>query len=547
MIETPVLICGGGPVGLALSIHLSRLGIRSMVVNDRTKTTSHPRLDVVNCRSMEIFRQLGLSEQIRANGNPVSANQFSAVGASVSGPFYTVMSDRHIIYQPVQEANARIRACKDGSLPLESMQRISQMYLEPVLYQHACEDANVDVKFGHFLFGFERDDEGVTALIRKPGTDECFHVRSSYLVGCDGPHSRVRNFLNIDYDGTRDLIGELFIIHFRSKEAASLFPNGEPFWHTTISRPGFFGLLVSPDASRDDFVLHRPFPPRPEQRLEDLIDAALGAKVAYEIVQSGPWRPQFLVSNEIGRGRVFLAGDATHLYMPTGGLGLNTGLCESHNIAWKLAACLKGWGGSRLLETYQEERLPIARRNRDHVMKCAAGLFEFQFGVSPQVLAEGPAGDAARAEAGRLYEAKVSRMYESLGIEIGYRYSSSAIFRDENTGAPYEEIVYHPAPVCGARLPSIFREDGTALLDQVCLDGFTLLALGGDANGADSMLEAARNASVPLSVLHIREPAICRLLEQRYILVRPDQHICWRGSEIPQDCARILNVVRGAQ
>jgi hypothetical protein len=395
------------------------------------------------------------------------------------------------------------------------------------------------------LFGFEQDRDGVTALIRKPDTDESFQVRSSYLVGCDGPHSRIRNFLNIDYDGTRDLIGELFIIHFRSREVASLFPKGEPYWHTTVSRPGFFALLVSPDASRDDWVLHRPFAPRPGERLEDIVESALGTKVAYEIIQSGPWRPQFLVANEIGRGRVFLAGDSTHLYMPTGGLGMNTGLCESHNLAWKLAACLKGWGGPKLLESYQEERLPIARRNREHVKKCAAGLFEYQFGVPPQVAEEGPAGEAARAEAGRLYEAKVSRMYESLGTEIGYRYSSSAIFSDE-THIPYDEVAYHPAPVCGARLPSIFREDGTALLDQIALDGLTLLALGGSAPGVEPMQVAASKAFVPLRVLNIGEPAICRLLEQRYILVRPDQHICWRGSEIPQDCARILDVVRGA-
>ncbi len=547
MIETPVLICGGGPVGLTLSIALSRLGIRSMLVNDRSKTTSHPRLDVVNCRSMEIFRQLGLSEKVRANGNPAHANQFSAAAASASGPFYTVMSNRHIVYQPVQEANALIRACTDGSLPLEPMQRISQMYLEPALYDHAAEDPRIDVKFGYSLFGFEQDRDGVTALIRKPGSDEAFHVRSSYLIGCDGPHSRVRNFLNIDYDGTRDLIGELFIIHFRSRELASLFPNGEPYWHTIISRPGFFAMLVSPDASREDYVLHRPFPPRPGERLEDIIDSALGSKAAYEIVQSGTWRPQFLVAKEIGRGRVFLAGDATHLYMPTGGLGMNTGLAEAHNLAWKLAACLKGWGGTKLLETYEEERLPVALRNRDHVKKCAAGLFEFQFALPDQVLADGPAGDAARAEAGRSFEAKVSRMYESLGIEIGYRYSSSAIMADGSGEAPYDEIVYHPAAVCGARLPSMFREDGTALFDQIDPDGFTLLVLGANANGAEPMQEAARKASVPLKVLYIPDPAICRLLDRRYVLVRTDQHICWRGAGMPQDCASILNIVRGAE
>lgn len=547
MIQTPVLISGGGPVGLTLALALSRQGIRSMVLNDRLNTTTHPKLDVVNCRSMEIYRQLGLAETIRANGNPPDANQYSAFAASASGPFYSVMSGRHLIYQPVAQASETIRKTNDGSLPLESMQRISQMYLEPVLLNAAKADPMIELRFGFRLFGFEQDAEGVTARAQHIQDEDSFQVRSQYLIGCDGPGSTVRNFLNIDYDGTRDLIGELFIIHFRSRDIAQLYPNRQPYWHTWLRRPGFFGLLVSPDAGRDDFVLHRPFAPRPGESLENIVDEALGCKLKYEIVQSGPWRPQFLVANSLGRGRVFIAGDATHLYMPTGGLGMNTGITEAHNLAWKLTACLKGWGGAALMQSYEAERLPVARRNREHVKKCASAAFESQFHCVPDLLAESEAGVQARAAMASEFEGKVSRLYESFGIEIGYRYADSPVICPDDEDEPaYDEIRYLPTTMPGARLPSVFRDNGTPLFDQLAEDGFTLLALGTSSDETLPMQVAARAAALPLNVLPVDEPHIREVYGHRFLLVRPDQHVCWRGDCIPADSARIIDIIRGA-
>jgi 2-polyprenyl-6-methoxyphenol hydroxylase-like FAD-dependent oxidoreductase len=545
MIETPVLISGGGPVGLTLALALSRQGVRSLVVNDRNETTTHPKLDVVNCRSMEIFRALGLADAIRAAGNPLTANQYSAIAASASGPFFAVMSDRHLIYKPVEAARREIAVTTDGSLPLESMQRIAQMHLEPVLLAAANADPNIEVRFGWRLFGFEQFSDGVTAHIQKMDGDVQQQVCAQFLIGCDGPNSRVRNFLDIDYDGTRDLVGELFIIHFRSDDIAKLYPKNEPYWHTWLSRPGFSGLLVSPDAGRNDYVLHRPFPPRPGEALEPIIDTALGRKLNYEIVQSGPWRPQFLVARSFGRGRVFLAGDATHQYMPTGGLGMNTGICEAHNLAWKLAAMIKGWGGAGLLESYEAERLPIARRNRTHVKKCAAAAFEANFPVTDALLDESPVGAANRAEVASGLTNGISRMYEALGIEIGYRYDPSPIVIAEQGQAPaYDEIAYTPSTWPGARLPSAFRADGAALFDQLNPRGFTLIA----QTGVDvAPLQAAAEATgVPLSVIRTDEPHIAELMHRAAVLVRPDHHVAWRGEALPVDCTGLLNHVRGA-
>ena len=547
MISTPVLISGGGPVGLTLALALSRHGIRSIVVNDRTETTSHPKLDVVNCRSMEIYRQLGLAEKIRDAGNPRTANQYVSFAASASGPWYGVLSDRHLIYQPVAKADKMIRASTDGSLPLETMQRIAQMHLEPVLLAEAKADPNIDVRFGWFLYGFEQDAMGVTAQIDELATGCHVQVRSDYLIGCDGPGSRVRNFLNIDYDGTRDIIGELFIIHLRSDEIANLYPNREPYWHTWISRPGFQGLLVSPDAGRNDFVLHRTFSPREGEDLNAIVDAALGRKLSYEILRGGPWRPQFLVAESFGYKRVYLAGDATHQYMPTGGLGMNTGISEAHNLAWKLAAVIKGWGGQQLVASYEAERLPVARRNRDHVKKCAAAAFEIYFPVTEDAVANTPAGAAKRAELGAIFEKKISRLYESFGIEMGYVYEKSPIvIPDGEDQQQADETLYVATATPGSRLPSAFLEDGTALFDHLSPFGFTLLVCG-ETNHADRLAKAAAERRIPLKVLPVVEPRLRKLYQRQYVLVRPDQHVCWRGDKLPTEPVQILDHVCGVE
>lgn len=546
MKTVPVLISGGGPVGLSLAIALSRQGIRSILVNDRTATTTHPKLDVVNPRSMEIFRQLGLAERIRDAGNPRSANQFAAIAASASGPFYKVLSDRHPCYLPAAEAKTIFAATTDGSMPLEPMQRISQMNLEPVLFEAALEDEAIDVRFGWSLYGFEQDEDGVTARIQAVEGTAAEQIRCQYLVGCDGPNSRVRNFLNIDYDGTRDLVGELYIIHFRSDEVADLYPNREPYWHTWICRPGYSGLLVSPDAGRNDFVLHRPFAPRPGETLESIIDTALGRKMAYEIVQSGPWQPQFLVASSFGRGRVFIAGDATHQYMPTGGLGMNTGLAEAHNLAWKLAAAVKGWAGPTLLPTYETERLAAARRNRDHVKKCAAAAFEANFGRTGEMLDDTPAGAAAREAVGQAFEAKTSRLYESLGAEIGFRYRSGIILDGDSISDAPDDVSYAPSAEPGYRLPSAFRSDGSPVFDALDAAGFTLICTGSSRSISQPMLDAAGARGVPIRAIEFSEPHLVQLYGLGLTLVRPDQHVAWRGQSVPADCTSIIDSIRGA-
>ena len=549
MIETSIGISGGGPVGLVLAVSLSRLGIRSIVLNDRLETTTHPKLDVVNTRSMEIFRQLGLATKVRNAGNPRSSNQFVSFAAAAVGPFYKVLSSRDFIYKPNDQAQQQIREANDGTLPLESMQRISQMHLEPLLLAEAKSDPNIEVRFGWRTESFVQDADGVTLEIANVTTAESDQVRCAFLVGCDGPASRVRKALNIDYDATRDILSELFIVHFRSNAIAALYPDSQPYWHTWLSRPKFTGLLVSLDAGRQDYILHRPFKPREGESLRAVIESAIGTDVDFEIVQSGPWRPQFLVATSFGSGRVFIAGDATHQYMPTGGLGMNTGVTEAHNLAWKLAAVLNGWGGPRLLDSYEAERLPVARSNRNHVKKCAAAVFEVWFEKRDDMMQPSAAGERDRAELGDLFEEKMTRLYESLGTEIGYRYRDSPVIRkDDDVEPPHDDVAYRPTTWSGSRLPSTFLRDGTAVFDLLNHGRFTLFCFGPEGTQVEAaqLLKAFAARSVPVTLVHVDEAALASIYEKKFVLVRPDQHVCWRGNQLPADCLELVETIRGA-
>ena len=199
------------------------------------------------------------------------------------------------------------------------------------------------------------------------------------------------------------------------------------------------------------------------------------------------------------------------------------------------------------MQSYEAERLPVARRNREHVKKCASAVFESQFHCTPDTLAESETGVQARAAMASEFESKVSRLYEALGIEIGYRYAGSPVIcPDDGPEAPYEEIRYLPTTTPGARLPSVFRDNGNALFDQMAADGFTLLVMGESAEEAVPMEVAARAAALPLTVLPVDEPRIRAVYGHRFVLVRPDQHVCWRGDRVPDNSARIIDTVRGA-
>jgi 2-polyprenyl-6-methoxyphenol hydroxylase-like FAD-dependent oxidoreductase len=479
---------------MTLARTLASFGIACLLVERQPSTTRHPKMDITNGRSMELFRRLGLVERLRAVAVPED-NNFDV-------SWITTLAGRELHrfrYPSVTEKRAEILARNDGTQPREPAMRVSQVMIEPVLRDAIVGDPLVDARWGVALEDFEADGEGVTCTLRTVATGGTEQVRCAYLAGCDGGNSVVRERLGIGLDGKAN-VAHRFMVHFQSAARHVLQAFGIA-WHYQSAA----GTLIAQD-DRDTWTLQMRMPDGPAPDPNQLLDSWAGTS-AFErrILVANPWFTNLLVAQSYGSGRVFLAGDAAHQYIPTGGYGMNTGIGDAVDLGWKLAAALKGFGSANLLASYDRERRPVGRRNRlaserhTGVRLSIAGLYERE--RDPGALARGIAalGNAEN---------------ESWGIEFGYRYD----------GVESDPVVYVPTTVPGARLPSVVLKDGSFLYDHLG-PWFTLLCLG----GADPspLIDAA---PAPLTTVIVDDPAIAPNYGARLVLVRPDTHVAWRGN-----------------
>jgi 2-polyprenyl-6-methoxyphenol hydroxylase-like FAD-dependent oxidoreductase len=561
--EAPVLIAGGGPVGLVLGLELEHRGVDAILVERNPTTTRHPKMDVTNGRSLEHFRRLGIADEVRAHAVP-SNHPMTIVWCTRLGEWELARFD----YPSIDWGRDIIRYVNDGSLPLEPDMRISQVVLEPVLKDILEKRGrHIDVRFGWGLESFEQDEEGVTSVIRSTETGERRTIRSRYLAGCDGAGSVTRNGLGIGldevgagealtpgdlsverFDAIKTPAGDgasgppLFLIHFRSSER-DFFERYGPAWH--LQSP-VSGTIISQN-DVDTWTIHVPPPPGVDPGEIDaraLLFEHLGREIDCEIIVANLWSPRLVVAGRYGRGRVWLAGDSTHQVIPTGGYGMNTGVGDAVALGWSLQAMLEGWGGPELLPAYEAERRPVGIRN---LLASARHLgIRAQIGAAydPQVHADSAEGEQARRALGERILELGNLENEALGIEIGYRYDDSPIVcHDAGERPPYEMDRFVPSSWPGIRCPSLILDDGRALLDQIGI-GFTLLRFA-DVD-ASALEQAAAVRGVPLEVVDIRDQKANAIYERALVLVRPDQHIVWRGDTAPADPAAVIDRVRGA-
>jgi len=530
MQQTQVLIAGGGPVGLMLATVLGRYGIRAMLVERNTHTTRHPKMDITNGRSMELFRTFGLVDALRKAAVP-EANPFDV-------SWVTSMSGHELHrfrYPSPVEMRRIIRENNDGTQSREPAMRVSQVEIEPVLKRAAEGCSSVDVRFGVAFEDFRADADGVTATLWNSATGETEEVRCAYLAGCDGGGSRVREVLQIALDGT-PRTALRFMVHFRST-AHDVLQRWGIAWH--YQSP--LGTLIAQN-DHDIWTLHARLE---EGTAVDQIDPAAlltrfcGTSFDHKILVANAWTPHLLLAQAYGRGRVFLAGDAAHQYIPTGGYGMNTGIGDAVDLGWKLAATLLGFGGPELLASYEAERRPVGFRNREASAGHTKVRIEIAKCYRDARALEDELDDARRAELAKAIADLGNAENESWGIEFGYVYDRSPIVaREDGATPPSDPVRYMPTTMPGARLPSTFLEDGSALFDRLG-PWFTLVNFG--AMDVGPLVSAAERSGVPLQVLTLREPALERVYGRDALLVRPDHHIAWRGSDMTvADGARIL-------
>ena len=533
--DTEVLIVGAGPVGLTLAYDLGRRGVRCILIERNDAPQFLPKMERCNARSMEIFRRLALAEKIRAAGLRSDVPMDVFIILAMNEP---PLVSQH--YPSVDEARAAIRACNDGTLPLEPYQLISQYTLEPLLKAECEALPSVSVRYGCEFVSFEQDATGVSAQVRGGRAVET--IRAAYMVGCDGGASAVRKQLGIALRGEGNLL-ELHQALFRCDALFDRIPIGEGpghgrHYHVADERATF---LIMQDSTRH-WTLHAVVD-RPED-MKTLFERTVAIPVHYEMLSCAPWRMNLLLADSYGAGRVFLAGDAVHLVVPTGGLGMNTGVGDAVDLSWKLAATLQGWGGPNLLRSYEFERRQVGERNVGASRYAALGRRKWRAQYRPEIRDATPAGAAARTHLTAVAKAEQPKSNEMIGAELGYRYMDSPIVANIPGGPEHSFRDYRPTTWPGARLPHVWLEDGTPIQDRIP-DGYTILRLGGSAPDTRGLERSLRSFGALVSALDIPDAAARDLYEHDIILLRPDMHIVWRGNRVPDDVRDIAATATG--
>jgi 2-polyprenyl-6-methoxyphenol hydroxylase-like FAD-dependent oxidoreductase len=543
--KTDVLISGAGPAGLILSIDLSRRGIKHILLNDRPEPSGIPKLDIANTRTMEILRRLDVIEAVREVGLPTDRPTRSTFKTSLSAkPILSLepgFSDTPLVpYSSVDEFNRCIHQYNDGTLPLENNGIVSQMYLEPVLKKHAEQYPEADVRFNHSFVDFEEHSDGINAAVKDNVSGETYQVEAGYLVACDGAQSQIRSKLGIALEG-QGQIGEMTSYFLKSEDITNADPLGPP-WHCWLTNPELASMVISLNFEKDYFNVHV-F--GCHENTEETLLKVFGKPFEYELLKETHWFVNLLVAESYGTERVFLAGDSAHQYFPTYGFGYNTAVLDVTNLAWKLAARIQDWGGDTLLASYEQEQLSLGKTRRDYSGKGAQMVMTWQSMVKPDIFSNSGAGEQHRQELVQTIAATHPPLYESLGLELGFRYKSDVVITDGSPEPLSEEKDYLPTTWPGSRLPHVFLENGDAIFDRLGL-GFTLIINGEDSDPTvKKFINAAVLKKVPLKTLTIDEAWIHELYEKKYILVRPDQHIAWRGDAIPATPDDLLNQVVG--
>ena len=535
--DTDVLIIGGGPVGLTLAYDLGRRGVKCTLVEQKEAPAFLPKMERCNARTMEIYRRMGLAGKIRAAGLPAHIPMDVFIVQSLDKPPLL-----RLPYPSVDQARADIAASNDASQPLEPYQLISQYTLEPLLKAEAEKLPDVSMRYGCEFLSFEQDGQGVTATIRRTVDGQTEALRAAYLVGCDGGTSPVRKQLGIGLRGDGNL-KQFSQALFRCDGLFGRIPIGGgpgPGRHYHAADE-FATFLIMQDSTKH-FTLHATVDSAEE--MKRLFEKIVAVPVDYQLLSCAPWRHNLLLADRYRQGRVFLAGDAVHLVIPTGGLGMNTGVGDAIDLSWKLAAVLAGWGGEGLLESYEIERRQIGDRNVGASRYASTGRRKWRDQYRPEIADDSAAGAAARENLVRVAKTEQPKTNEMIGAELGYRYVGSPIIWETPGGPEHLFRTYQPTSWPGARLPHVWLADGDALHDKIP-GGYVLLRLGGCRANSSALGNAFRELAAPFSVLDIDEQVARDIFGFDLLLLRPDLHVVWRGNEFPDPPRRLARVASG--
>ena len=543
--DVPVLVVGGGPVGLTLAIDLARRGQRVLLIEQRSGPSEHPKATLLGSRSMELFRRWGLDEEIFAAAIPNEHPYYIVFTTQLAG------QELHRFRSPsINEGRWRDPAALQRFRELQwspySKTQIGQQALEPVLRRHAERLPGLEMRHGWRFEGFTQQDDGVLVTLTELATGVTETVRAGYLVACDGGSGEIRRTLGIRRNG-RGRMRSNVSFFFRSKDFLPAHGLGLANLYFVFN-PGSFGVFTAIDGNELwNYQYYFLDPTRSTEELDAaaILHRAMGKPFEFELLQTMHWHHHQSVARQWRVGRVFLAGDAAHLFAPTGGVGMNTGIGDACDLAWKLDAVLRGWGGEALLESYEIERKPIAIRN-SLISATNSDKIDMVMDETPEHIGQSTASaDAARRELARKIR-WLARQFNSAGTHLGYRYFDSPIIVADGTAEPPDDpSQLAPSTWPGMRAPHAWLQDGRSMLDLFGGD-HVLLCFDAPDHDDDRLHRAAQQLGMPLTLQPLTDTGVARLYACRRVLVRPDGHVAWRGERLPDDLNSLLDQIRGA-
>ena len=545
-LDVDVLVAGGGPCGLMLAIELGRRGVRCLVVDAKPGTAFNPQANATQARTMEHFRRLGFAHEIRALGLPADHPTDIAYFTR-----YAAHELARIRLPTAADAIVKVKSMSGSWSAAELPHRVSQKFVEQALRRHAEAQPSAEVRYGWALEHFAEEGDGVHAKVRAIASGEGQKVRARFLVGADGARSFVRNQLGIEWGGLtgiqREFMGgKMLAIYLRSPGFLSVLRHPKAWMYVAVnhSRRAF---MASVDGVCE-YAFHAALRPGEDAEgwTEDdarrVFAEAVGAEVAIDIISMGTWLAgHALVAQRFQQGRVFLAGDAAHLFTPTGGLGYNTAIEDAVNLGWKLASVVKGVAPARLLESYEAERKPLAARNTRYARRFAdsVGLFV----ARPELDEDSERGEAERSRAASHFDEHARLEFNIPGVTFGGRYDGSPVIVGDGAPLPPDEPnVYTPTASPGGRPPHAWLDDGSSLFDHFHSE-WTLLVLGPQPPSVQVFESAAKDASMDLRVVRRPEAGLADLYEATLVLIRPDQIVAWRGVSAEDGAAVVGRVL----
>jgi 2-polyprenyl-6-methoxyphenol hydroxylase-like FAD-dependent oxidoreductase len=533
-LSTRVLVVGGGPVGTTLAMDLAWRGIDVIVAEQRHRgEPSSVKCNHVAARTMEIFRRLGIAQRVRDAGLPHDHANDVAFRTTTTGTEFAR------IKIPCRRNRFTVTDGPDGWWPTpEPPHRINQVFLEPVLVECASAMPRLSYLNQVKVLGFSQTGAGVMAEAQDLVSGETLLIACDYLVGCDGPSSEIRRQIGARFSGDA-MIGRTQSTYIRAPSLTRMM-QAEPAWSTQSLNPRRSANMFAVDG-RETWLIHNYL--RPDETFDNVdrdrcIRLILGVSpdFDYQVLTQEDWIGRRMIADRFHDRRVFICGDAAHIWVPFAGYGMNAGIADAANLSWMLAGVLHGWAGPAILDAHEAERWPITEQVSHFAMNTAQSLARARAEVPDNIETDAD----VREHFGRIVHDLNVPQYCCGGLNFGYFYDRSPIIAyDGETAPPYTMYDFTPSTVPGCRTQHVWLGDGRSLYDAMG-SGFTLLRFDRSID-VDNLTEAAAKRRVPLAILDVDAPH-----DHKLLLSRPDQHVAWRGNEAPHEPLSLIDVIRGA-